>query len=181
MFFWCRMHMKECLSLSSKWMVWKGKCRWVAVGADICLMDLKIWRAVASWNLTRHSPILTVIIVSGQRLNWTPKSSVMRHCHWSGSFWHFEGLWSNAEDKAVDPSDTRIHSPIDSVTFQQSEIFSTSAMRTTNLAISLVLGIVVEWLAVLPCVWVLWVADRDFESRSPDWHFARKVQGSISS
>jgi len=54
-------------------------------------------------------------------------------------------------------------------------------MRMTNLAVSLVLDIVVEWLAVLPCVWVVWVADHNFESRCPDGHFARKIQGSISS
>jgi hypothetical protein len=120
MSFWCRMLMKECLSLSSKQMDGKGKCRRVAVRADICLINLRMWRAVASCNLTRCSPVLTVIIVSRQSLNWMLKSSVMRHSHWSGSFWHFEGLWSNAENKAVDPSDSRIHSPNDTVSHSSS-------------------------------------------------------------
>jgi hypothetical protein len=120
MFLWCRMQMKECLILSSKWMDWKGKCRRVAVRADICLINLRIWRAVASRNLTRRSPVLTVIIVSRQCLNWMLKYSVMRHPHWSSSFWHFEGLWSNVEDKAVDPSDNRIHSPSDTASHSSS-------------------------------------------------------------
>jgi hypothetical protein len=38
----------------------------------------------------------------------------------------------------------------------------------TSLAISLALDVVVEWLAVLPCVWVVWVADHGLESRCPD-------------
>jgi hypothetical protein len=110
------------------------------------------------------------------------KSSVMRHFHWSGSFWHFEGLWSNAEDKAVDSADSRIHSS--SNTASHSSCLESSALllwEQKNLAASVVLGIVVVWLAVVPCVWVVGVADHGLESRCPEWHFTRKIQGSISS
>jgi len=68
-----------------------------------------------------------------------------------------------------------------SITFQQPGIYSTTAVRMTSLVVSLALDVVVEWLAVLPCVWVVWVADHGLESRCPDWHFTRKIQGSISS
>jgi hypothetical protein len=47
LFFWCRLQMKECLSLRSKWTDLKGKCRRAAVRADVYVMNLRIRRTVA--------------------------------------------------------------------------------------------------------------------------------------